>query len=87
MRIALTFFMKTFLCAVFLFTFFFLEAQKPEAEIRNLLNQQISAWNQGDIEGFMETYWKNDSLMFVSKNGITWGWNNTLNVYKKSYPG
>jgi hypothetical protein len=34
----------------------------------------------------MKTYWKSDSLMFIGKNGVTYGWNNTLNNYKKNYP-
>ena len=63
-------------------------AQKTEESlIRNLLSQQTEAWNRGDINGFMQTYWQSDSLMFVSKEGITWGWQNTLDRYKKSYPG
>jgi hypothetical protein len=60
---------------------------KQEAALRNLLDQQSAAWNKGDIEGFMKGYWKNDSLMFIGKKGITYGWQNTLDNYKKSYPG
>jgi uncharacterized protein (TIGR02246 family) len=59
---------------------------KDEREIRQLLTTQTEAWNRGDIEGFMQTYWKSDSLMFIGKNGIKWGWQTTLNNYKKSYP-
>ncbi len=57
-----------------------------ESAIRQALNEQIEAWNQGDIERFMKTYWENDSLMFIGKSGIQYGWNNTLNNYKKNYP-
>jgi uncharacterized protein (TIGR02246 family) len=57
-----------------------------EKEIRRLLVDQTKAWNKGDIEGFMKTYWKNDSLMFIGKNGINHGWRETLNNYKKRYP-
>jgi hypothetical protein len=63
------------------------QAQKDdEGEIRNLLVQQTEAWNRGDISGFMQTYWQNDSLMFIGKDGVTWGWKNTLERYKKGYP-
>ena len=63
------------------------QAQKhDEGEIRNLLVQQTETWNRGDINGFMQTYWQNDSLMFIGKDGITWGWKNTLERYKKGYP-
>ncbi len=57
-----------------------------EIAIRQLLNDQTLAWNRGDIERFMKTYWESDSLMFIGKNGITYGWTNTLNNYKKNYP-
>jgi ketosteroid isomerase-like protein len=59
---------------------------KDEQTIRQLLDKQSAAWNLGDIEGFMKGYWENDSLMFIGKNGIKYGWNNTLNNYKKGYP-
>jgi hypothetical protein len=60
--------------------------QGEEAAIRKVLNSQTEAWNRGDIEGFMKGYWENDSLMFIGKSGITYGWINTLNNYKKGYP-
>ena len=59
---------------------------KNETTIRNILNEQTRAWNNGDINGFMKGYWENDSLMFIGKTGITYGWTNTLNNYKKGYP-
>jgi ketosteroid isomerase-like protein len=69
-----------------LFTLISLESIGQEAEIRALLQKQTEAWNRGDIEGFMEGYWKNDSLMFIGKSGITYGWQQTLNNYKRGYP-
>ena len=57
-----------------------------EIAIKQALNEQIEAWNQGNIERFMKTYWENDSLMFIGKGGIKYGWNNTLNNYKRNYP-
>lgn len=34
----------------------------------------------------MQGYWKSDSLLFVGKNGPTYGWQKTLENYKKGYP-
>jgi ketosteroid isomerase-like protein len=51
-----------------------------------ILQQQAEAWNKGDIEGFMKGYWNNDSLMFIGKSGVTYGYVGTLDNYKKSYP-
>jgi hypothetical protein len=56
-----------------------------EQAIRSLLKAQEEAWNQGNIDEFMEGYWKSDSLMFVG-SAITQGWNATIERYKKSYP-
>lgn len=61
-------------------------AQHPDSEIRQLLAVQTSTWNQGDIAGFMQTYWQSDSLVFVGSHGPTYGWQATLDRYKKSYP-
>lgn len=62
------------------------QAEAQETEIRALLQKQTEAWNRGDIEDFMEGYWKNDSLMFIGKSGITYGWQQTLDNYKRGYP-
>ena len=59
---------------------------KEEAAIRQLLTTQTEAWNRGDLEGFMQTYWKSDSLMFIGKKGVVRGWQPTLDNYKKGYP-
>lgn len=57
-----------------------------EGAIRKLLARQTQAWNRADIDGFMTTYWHSDSLTFVGKNGITYGWSRTLANYRKNYP-
>lgn len=59
---------------------------KDEQIIRKMLADQISFWNKGDIPGFMQGYWENDSLVFIGKNGPTYGYNNTLRNYQKNYP-
>ena len=63
-----------------------LAQSKDEIAIRNILNPQAIAWSNGDIENFMQPYWHNDSLMFIGKSGITYGWQKTLENYKKRYP-
>ena len=60
--------------------------QTDEMQIRTLLDEQTKAWNRGDLVNFMKGYWKNDSLMFIGKSGVTYGWEATLNNYKKGYP-
>lgn len=75
-----------FACLLLLLTLGACTQPKDETAIRQLLEEQTQAWNRGDIDGFMKGYWQNDSLMFTGKSGITYGWNNTLKNYKKSYP-
>lgn len=73
--------------AALLVLFYSTSAQsKDELQIRQLLSEQDKAWNRGDTEGFMNGYWQSDSLMFIGKSSITYGWQNTLNNYKKNYP-
>lgn len=74
------------LCLLILSGFTSLAQSKDEKEILKLLSDQTKAWNNGNIEGFMQGYWKNDSLMFIGKSGVHWGWQETLNNYKKGYP-
>lgn len=59
---------------------------KDETAVRKVLGVQNDAWNRGDAEAFMKGYWESDSLMFVGKSGITYGYKNTLANYKKNYP-
>jgi ketosteroid isomerase-like protein len=57
-----------------------------EASIRLVMEAQEIAWNNHDLEGFMQGYWKSDSLKFYGSKGLTRGWNQTLANYKKGYP-
>lgn len=78
---------KILLLLAFSFTFIAAHAQsKDEQVIRKALAIQNEAWNRGDLETFMSTYLNSDSLMFIGKSGVTYGWKNTLDNYKKGYP-
>jgi hypothetical protein len=59
---------------------------KDKTAILQVLEGQRQSWNQGDIEQYMQGYWKSDSLKFIGKSGLTYGWENTLKNYKKGYP-
>lgn len=58
---------------------------QAEADIRKVMDTQAGAWNRGDIEGFMDGYWRSERLTFVSGTDVTRGWQPTLDRYKKSY--
>jgi hypothetical protein len=74
------------ICFCCLSQLLFAQNNNNVTQIKNLLGQQTNAWNKGDIDGFMQGYWQNDSLMFIGKSGVTYGYTNTLNNYKKNYP-
>ncbi|MCB0523331.1 MAG: nuclear transport factor 2 family protein [Lewinellaceae bacterium] len=57
-----------------------------ETVIREIMATQEAAWNKGDLEAFMEGYWKSDSLKFIGSKGLNYGWQKTLENYKRSYP-
>ena len=59
--------------------------QDKEAILAVMKAQEI-AWSNNDLEGFMEGYWKSDSLKFYGASGLTEGWQQTLDNYKKGYP-
>ena len=47
--------------------------------------EQEMAWNAGDLEGFMDAYWRSDSLRFVGSRGPSRGWQTTLDNYRKGF--
>jgi ketosteroid isomerase-like protein len=55
-------------------------------DIRNVMKKQQDVWNSGNLEGFMDGYWRSDSLRFLSKDGVTMGWKASLLRYQKAYP-
>ncbi len=66
------------------------ESQEPlakpvEAQIRMTLDAQVTAWNKGDIAGFMDGYVRGDSLRFASGGTVQRGWQKTLERYQKRY--
>lgn len=60
--------------------------EKDRNDILEVLFAQQTDWNEGDIPAFMESYWRSDSLVFVSEGGPKMGWDNTLARYRKNYP-
>ena len=62
-----------------------LAQDKNEQSIRQILDEQIKEWNNGNLDQFMKGYWENDSLVFIGQNGPVYGYNNALNNYRKNY--
>ncbi|HWW17368.1 MAG TPA: nuclear transport factor 2 family protein [Candidatus Saccharimonadales bacterium] len=61
-------------------------AVQDQSEIRKILDAQQSAWNQGNVDAFLEGYWHSPELTFSGSSGIARGWDGVLARYKKNYP-
>ena len=57
-----------------------------EAAIRSVLQEQVEAWNNADLEAFMETYVESKDLRFSSDGTVRRGWEDTKCRYYESYP-
>lgn len=56
-----------------------------ETAVHAVLDAQVEAWNRGDLEGFMATYWRSPDLVFCSGATVTKGWDATLARYRQRY--
>ncbi len=64
-----------------------LAAPRPaKAQIRALLDEQVAAWNRGDIPAFLQGYWKSPQTTFVGSTGLERGWQALLERYRRAYP-
>lgn len=78
---------QLFFLGLFFFQIGLIGQNAKDAEaVKKVLSLQEEAWNQGDIDTFMEYYWKSDNLQFIGKSGPVYGWKSTLERYKKGYP-
>ena len=62
-----------------------MDDKKNAAAIRTVLEEQVKAWNRGDLDAFMKGYAKSDDTTFISGDNLTRGWQTVLDRYKKNY--
>lgn len=62
------------------------QQEDDKAAILAVLKMQEEAWSKHDIDTYMQGYWKSDSLKFYGSSGLTFGWQKTLDNYKRAYP-
>ena len=60
--------------------------EQRRAAIARILDDQQTAWNNGDVTGFMNGYWHSPEVTFAGSGGITRGWDSVLSRYKREYP-
>jgi ketosteroid isomerase-like protein len=59
----------------------------PEVAIRVELNEQVAAWNRGDLKGYMQGYWHSPELTFFAGDKETAGWDAAYQRYRSAYKG
>lgn len=53
--------------------------------VSDVLTAQADAWNRGDIDAFMDGYWKSDETIFASGDTVVRGWTATRDRYRQKY--
>lgn len=57
-----------------------------QRQLVKILDIQATAWNEGDIERFMQAYWNSPQLTFSSGGRVERGWLATRDRYRTRYP-
>ncbi len=55
-------------------------------ELSTIVQLQARAWNEGNIDDFMQAYWKSEDLTFSSGGTTERGWEATKQRYLSRYP-
>jgi beta-aspartyl-peptidase (threonine type) len=61
-------------------------SQRDRVAITGVLTAQQEAWNRGDVDAFLQGYWRSPELTFSGSGGIARGWDGVLARYKEHYP-
>jgi uncharacterized protein (TIGR02246 family) len=57
----------------------------PKKAIQAVLDEQIVAWNHGDLEGFMVGYWNSPDFVYLSNKQVVRGWQTMLDRYRQIF--
>ncbi len=54
-------------------------------DVKAALNRQVDAWNAGDLERAMESYWNSPEMLWISRAGVEKGYQPVLQGYRKDF--
>jgi beta-aspartyl-peptidase (threonine type) len=57
----------------------------PKKAIQAVLDEQVVAWNRGDLEGFMGGYWNSPDFVYLSNKQVVRGWQTMLDRYRQIF--
>ena len=78
-------FLRSAALPVLLFPGLLFGGKPSDLPVRAVLEKQVNAWNRGDLEEFLETYWNSDDLTFFSGGTVFRGWRATRERYRNRY--
>jgi uncharacterized protein (TIGR02246 family) len=61
------------------------ESQKTEAAIRDIFEAGCAAWNRGDLDGYLRSYWDSDQTLWVSGGSLRRGREAIAAAYKSRF--
>src|ERR1700730_6426412 len=61
-------------------------AADPEKEIYDEVNRAVEAWNRHDLDGYLESFWRSDSLILVVEGETVRGWDLLSKALHTGYP-
>ena len=61
------------------------EIKKIETAIRNVFEAGCAAWNRGDLDGYLESYWDSDQTIWISSGSLTRGSQAIVAAYKARF--
>ena len=62
-----------------------LNRESEERAVRAVMEEQLAAWNEGDLARFLATYWRSDALRFATAGTVRNGWEATRERYENRY--
>jgi len=79
--------MKNFIIFfILLFPLAVFPQSRDEIGVRATFEQSLESWNAGDLDGYMDTYDKSDSILFINKSLIAYGWKDANETFRKAFP-
>ena len=61
------------------------ERRKIESAIRNVFEESCAAWNRGDLDGYLASYWDSEKTLWISGGSLTRGKAAIAAAYKRRF--
>jgi uncharacterized protein (TIGR02246 family) len=61
------------------------ESKKTEDAIRKVFEAGCAAWNRGDLDGYLASYWDSSKTLWVSSGSLTRGKDAIVAAYKARF--